>query len=225
MSDQEDDERKGAGQGRGQDESFARPKARAPVPVLRLFCAVELPEGVRAQAARYIASLREAAPSVRASWDREEKLHLTLKFFGDTAQGRVADLIEALRRAASLSQPFELSISGTGAFPPSGLPRVLWLGVTDPSGQLNNLHTHIEVECARLGFARERRRFNPHLTIARLRSPEGAKQLSSLHKRLEFQTPAFRVTQIVLIKSELAPHGSTHTTLEKIRTNQGMRAD
>lgn len=181
--------------------------------LLRLFCAIELPQEVRARAADYMARLREAAPDVRASWEREEKLHLTLKFFGDTQEERVQELMKALERAASLVNPFELVLHGTGAFPPSGSPRVLWLGVSDPAGLLNKLHAQVEEECSRIGFGRERKRFNPHLTIARLRSHEGASLIAALHKSLEFEAEAFTVTEIVLIKSELLPQGSRHTRL------------
>ncbi|MBD0370557.1 MAG: RNA 2',3'-cyclic phosphodiesterase [Pyrinomonadaceae bacterium] len=184
---------------------------------LRLFCAVELPQGVRAQAARYIAWLREAAPDVRASWDREDKLHLTLKFFGDTEEDRVAQLSDALSSAASTVNSFKLLLRGTGAFPPSGLARVLWLGVTDSSGRLDTLNRRIEDECAPLGFARERKRFHPHLTIARLRSPEGARKIASQHKSMEFESDAFTVAEIVLIKSDLGPQGSRYTKIGQYR--------
>jgi len=184
---------------------------------LRLFCAVELPPDVRAKAARYIATLREAAPDVRASWDREEKLHLTLKFFGDTEEERVEQLSGALASAASTIKSFELAIEGTGAFPPSGLPRVLWLGVKDSSQQLTELHQRIEDECERQGFARERKRFRPHLTIARLRSPEGAKRIAALHRSREFETEPFAVTELVLIKSDLSPRGSRYTKIGEYR--------
>ncbi|HKS26176.1 MAG TPA: RNA 2',3'-cyclic phosphodiesterase [Pyrinomonadaceae bacterium] len=184
---------------------------------LRLFCAIELPQDIRALAADFITRLREAAPDVRASWEREEKLHLTLKFFGDTEESRVEPLTGALERAASGLNPFELGFQGTGAFPPSGLPRVLWLGVRDPLGNLIALHRQMEDACAAAGFERERKRFHPHLTIARLRSPEGAKRLAGLHKAAEFETESFTVTEIVLIKSELLPQGSRYTKLSSHR--------
>ncbi|HEX8747845.1 MAG TPA: RNA 2',3'-cyclic phosphodiesterase [Pyrinomonadaceae bacterium] len=180
---------------------------------LRLFCAIELPQEIRALAAGYMSRLREDAPDARASWEREEKLHLTLKFFGDTEESRVERLTGALERAASAINPFELGLQGTGAFPPYGTPRVLWLGVTDSSGRLDKLHKQLEDECAPAGFARERKRFHPHLTIARLRSPEGAKRLAGLHKAGKFETESFRVAEIVLIKSELLPQGSRHTVI------------
>jgi RNA 2',3'-cyclic 3'-phosphodiesterase len=180
---------------------------------LRLFCAIELPREVRAEVARHITTLRESAPDVRASWDREEKLHLTLKFFGDVEEKKIEQLIAALRRAASFVSPFDLNIRGTGSLPPKGPPRVLWLGVSDPSGRFAELHRQAEDECARSGFARERKPFHPHLTVARLRSPAGARRLATLHQGMEFEAPAFTVTEIVLMRSELLPHGSRHTKL------------
>jgi 2'-5' RNA ligase len=180
---------------------------------LRLFSAIELPPEVRARAAGFIKALREAAPDTRASWDREEKLHLTLKFFGDVEESRVEQLTAALNRAAARINSFQLNLRGTGVFPLSGLPRVLWLGAVDSSGRLDKLHNQIEEECAHAGFARERKRFHPHLTIARLRHPEGARRLSALHKAMDFETEAFPVKEIVLIKSELLPQGSRYTKL------------
>jgi 2'-5' RNA ligase len=180
---------------------------------LRLFAAIELPQGVRSRAASYIAKLREAAPQVRASWDKEDKLHLTLKFFGDVEERRVAPLTLALERAASSIDSFELRIQGTGTFPPSGQPRVLWLGVVDSSGRLDKLHSEIEEECAREGFPKEGKRFHPHLTIARLRSREGARQIAQLHKGMEVEGEAFDVGEVVLIRSELLPQGSRYTKL------------
>lgn len=208
-------EHAGEAQGLDEVEDTASTAARSGVSQsgLRLFCAIELPQEIREQATRYIATLREAAPDVRASWDREEKLHLTLKFFGETEEERVPQLSAALERAASLINPFELILGGTGAFPPSGLPRVLWLGVLDASGRLAKLHQRIEDECARHGFARERKRFHPHLTIARLRSREGARRLAATHKSMKFETEAFPITEIVLIKSDLGPRGSRYTKL------------
>src|SRR3712207_2900236 len=76
-------------------------RASHPSTHLRLFTAIELPVEIRARAASFIKTLREAEPEARASWEREEKLHLTLKFFGDIEAQRVEQLSGALSRAAS----------------------------------------------------------------------------------------------------------------------------
>lgn len=179
----------------------------------RLFCAVELSDEVRQRAAEHIARLRNSLPDVRASWDRPEKLHITLKFFGDVEQARAPDLSLAAEHAANSGAPFTLAIAGAGVFPPRGPARVLWLGIRDVSGNLTRLHAALEDECAAQGFTREERHFYPHLTIARLRQPAGAGALAAHHVALGFEAVEQSVTGIVLLRSELHPTGSRYTPL------------
>jgi 2'-5' RNA ligase len=184
---------------------------------LRVFCAVELPPEVRARAAVHIESLRDAMPDVRASWDRAEKLHITVKFLGQIEATRVASLSQAAARAAASLNPFTLTIEGAGAFPPQGSPRVLWLGVTDSSGGLARLQSSLEDACAAEGFKREQRPFHPHLTIARLRNPQGTRKLAAQHHAQGFASDPFEVTELIIIRSELSPHGSHYTILTRHR--------
>lgn len=180
---------------------------------LRLFCAIELSAEVRARAVEHIARLRSQMPDVRASWEREEKLHLTLKFFGDVAQASTPALSQAIELAAKRAAPLTLTIADAGAFPPHGNPRVLWLGVHDSSGSLARLQQILEDECAAADFKREARPFHPHLTIARLRQPAGARALAELHRELGFEAMELTVNEIVLMRSELGPKGSCYTAL------------
>jgi 2'-5' RNA ligase len=182
---------------------------------LRVFCAVDLPPDVRERAAEHIARLREAAPEVRASWERAEKMHITLKFLGEIEQARVTVLSSAAERAASSIAPFELSIEGTGAFPPRGNPRVLWLGVSGASGGIMRLHQRLEDECAREGFARDEKRFHPHLTLARIRAPQGAGRLARLHQEEGFDAIEFTVQELIVLRSELGPRGSIYTKISR----------
>ena len=177
----------------------------------RLFIAIELPSNVRRTLADHIQRLREALPEASASWAREENLHLTLKFLGDTELNRVDALSQAIQRAANAAEPFEINIESCGAFPPNGAPRVLWVGVQDPRGQLASLQRKLEDECANVGFAREQRPFRPHLTIARIRNPRGASRLGQVHKEAGFDPETVVVSHLALIRSELLSNGSRHT--------------
>jgi 2'-5' RNA ligase len=195
----------------------ASPSPRVHASEWRLFCAVELSEEARAAVAAHIARLRGSLPEVRAGWERPEKLHLTLKFFGDTAQERVQALSLAVERAASAFAPFALVAAGTGAFPPRGSARVLWLGLHDASGTLARLQQALENECAAAGLKREERPFHPHITLARPRPSTGARELAALHLATEFPAVEFPVTEVVLIRSELGPKGSRYTALSHHR--------
>ena len=181
----------------------------------RVFCAVELPDEVRAAAAAHAARLRRDFPDARASWSRPESLHVTLKFLGEIEWARVEDLSRAARAAAEGSGPFALSVEEAGTFPPRGAARVLWLGVEDSSGGLARLQRRLEDECEAAGFEREARAFKPHLTLARLRTPKDARALSEAHRRLTFDAHTFKVTELIVMRSELAPGGSRYTPLSR----------
>jgi 2'-5' RNA ligase len=181
----------------------------------RLFIAIELPSHVRRTLADHIQHLREAVPDASASWAREENLHLTLKFLGDAEPTRVEALSQAILQAANTVGPFEINIESCGAFPPNGRARVLWIGVEDPRSQLASLHRTLEDECAKVGFAREQRLFRPHLTIARLRNPTGARRLIQVHKETDFDRETVMVCHLALIRSELRSEGSRHTVVAR----------
>jgi len=165
----------------------------------------------------YIVRLREQFSNVRASWERPEKLHLTLKFLGEIKPARIDQLKAAAERAAARVSPFPVKLAGTGAFPPKGPARVLWLGVTDETGGLAALQRRLEDECAAEGFPREPRPYSPHLTLARLRAPAGVRPLAALHLETEFAAEVFRVSELVVMRSELGPAGARHTPLSRHR--------
>jgi 2'-5' RNA ligase len=183
-----------------------------------------LPEEVRARAASHIALLRESAPDVRAGWDKPEKLHITLKFLGEIETTRIEALERAAARAVSGVASFSIAIEETGAFPPRGLPRVLWLGVRDDTGGLSQLQRRLEDECALENFPRESRAFRPHLTLARLRAPTGARALADLHRQTVFTSEAFNVNELVIMRSELGAGGSRYTPLSRHALGQTQTA-
>lgn len=185
--------------------------------LLRLFAAVELTDEARGAAAAHAARLRASLPQgVRVGWEREEKLHLTLKFFGGVEPERAGALSDALARAAAPARPFMLSLEATGVFPTPARPAVLWLGLSDQSGELARLHARLEDECAAAGSPRERKTFRPHVTLARVRTAtHETRRLARQHLELAFAPLAFRVSEIVLMSSRLGPAGSTYTPLSR----------
>jgi 2'-5' RNA ligase len=117
----------------------------------RLFIAIELLAEIRHAINQHITRLREACPDVRASWTRDENLHLTLKFFGDVAVNRVDTLSQVLMRALAQTTEFDLVFEGCGVFPPRGKPNVLWIGISpETAPACLRLYQSIEDECAKL---------------------------------------------------------------------------
>jgi 2'-5' RNA ligase len=181
----------------------------------RTFCAIELSDEVRVQLQEHMRRLREAVPDASASWSRPENVHLTLKFFGNIPTQDVTRISAAAARVAEQFSSFQIRIGGTGVFPRRSRPQVLWVGVEDSSNSLSDLQQSLEEEFAREGFAKEDRGFRPHLTIARLRRPEDARQLAEAHIQTKFSFIEVPVNEFVLFRSELSPKGSRYTTISK----------
>jgi 2'-5' RNA ligase len=176
----------------------------------RTFCAIDLPDQVCSQLQQHVRQLREAVPEASASWSRPENVHLTLKFFGNVPKEKLTRISDVAARIAREFSSFVVRIGGTGVF-----PKVLWIGVEDPSGRLTELQHRFEEECAKEGFAKEDRAYKPHLTIARLRRPEGARQLAQTHSKTKFDFIEIRVSEFAVFRSQLSPKGSIYTVISK----------
>ncbi|HKR23159.1 MAG TPA: RNA 2',3'-cyclic phosphodiesterase [Pyrinomonadaceae bacterium] len=172
----------------------------------RTFCAVELSAEVRAQLQDHVRVLREAVPEAVASWSKPENVHLTLKFFGNVPKEKVPRISDVAARVASQFSSFTIGIGGTGAF-----PKVLWIGVKDPTGRLTELQRQLDAET----FPKEDRSYKPHLTIARLRHPEGARKLRETHLQTKFDLIDVPVKEFVVFRSQLNPKGSIYTAISK----------
>jgi RNA 2',3'-cyclic 3'-phosphodiesterase len=179
----------------------------------RLFCAVELSDDVRERLRDHIQRLRETVPEAAASWTRVENIHLTLKFFGNVDVDRIPAISGAASRAIKEFSSFQIEVGGTGVFPKPSRAQVLWIGVSDPSGKLLSLQRQLESEWAREGFEKEDRAYRPHLTIARLRKPEGARRLADAHLQLKFEPSKVDLKELIVFRSELSPKGSKYTPI------------
>lgn len=181
----------------------------------RIFCAIELPESVRTRLRDHVRELREAVPDVAASWTRVENIHLTLKFFGNVEVERIKKISEAAARAVKDFSSFQIGVGTTGVFPKPSRAQVLWIGVSDPSGKLVELQQELESEFAKEGFEKEDRAYKPHLTIARLRKPEGARRLADAHLQMEFEPAEITLSELILFRSELSSKGSKYTAISR----------
>jgi 2'-5' RNA ligase len=182
---------------------------------LRAFFAIELPAEVRRRVDEHIARLRGSVPAAHASWSRGENIHLTIKFLGEIPPSRVESLSLAASRAVSALSRFNLVLEGTGSFPKRGPPRAIWIGVNDSPGKLSELHSLLDAECAQEGFEKELRAFHPHLTLARLRQPPGARALAAAHQEIGFQPIEISVSELLVIRSELSSGGSKYTVISR----------
>jgi len=185
----------------------------------RTFCALELPTELSARASNHITRLRSELPQISASWNRDGRFHITLKFLGEIPQSHVREVSEAADRAVEEISPFKIVVEHAGVFPKHGPPRILWIGITDSEGKLERLQARLDEECAKRGFAKGDRPFHPHLTLARLRRAEGARSLALKHKELGFEPVEVNVSELLVFRSELGQAGSKYTVISRHSLN------
>ncbi len=169
----------------------------------RLFVGLNLPETLKRAIGELQAGLRDAR------WLEGDGLHLTLAFIGEVDPSAQRRIEEAL--AGVDAPPLAVELHGIGYFPHRGPPRVLWTGAS-PAAGLGSLAAAVRRALARAGFPPERRKFAPHVTIARFRRPPPPALLAEyLGAYSLFRTPGAPVASFRLMSSVLRPSGARYT--------------
>lgn len=180
--------------------------------MIRCFVAIPLPDHIVERIAEVSDQLKRLG--IDARFPRPESIHLTLKFLGDVEEFRVSVVLDALERAVSQFEAFEIVIRGTGTFPHLANPRVVWLGV-ELTVELRELQASVEEALTPLGFEIEKRRFSPHLTLARVKS---RRMIANLMHFLEdrgqsIEVGSFLADKVILFRSELRSEGAVYRSL------------
>ena len=130
------------------------------------FFALKLSEEAKQTIHSVAAEWRSAV--MPASWYDPEDYHITLKFLGNLDETEQPRLVEAARPIAEGTKALAIRAASFGGFPSMRDPSVLWAGV-QLSPELDTLAAHLDQAMARVGFRADRRRYQPHITVARCR--------------------------------------------------------
>ncbi|MDJ0822608.1 MAG: RNA 2',3'-cyclic phosphodiesterase [Paracoccaceae bacterium] len=174
---------------------------------MRVFVAIDLPDVAIAELVR----LQNALAVGRLV--PEENLHLTLSFLGEQSE----EAVEAAHLALSgvRAAAFDLRLAGVGSFGKQ-VPQVIYADVA-PCPALMDLAQRITRSLRTAGLMFEKRRFRPHVTLARLPRSMSGHEAATLPDKLArlaaFQGTPFRVHSFQLYQSTLSPSGARHETL------------
>ena len=184
--------------------------------VIRAFIAIDLPPEVLQCLEDISQHLKKEMGGKSVRWVPSRNIHLTLKFLGDVSESNLDMLADILTTIAHGVNQFDLSVGGLGAFPKPHHPRVIWVGVEGPT-ELITAQRLLESEMARLGYARDKRDFDPHLTIGRVARHSTRQDIRKIAEVLQSHTVGFigcaRVNALNLYRSDLKPSGAVYTRL------------
>jgi 2'-5' RNA ligase len=173
--------------------------------MLRLFVALELPPAIRDG---LLAAMGGVAG---ARWQRDDQLHLTLRFIGEVDRHRAADIAAALD---SVARPaFALTLTAPGVFTRRERIDTLWVGVA-PQDAVAALARRIDQALQRVGLPAETRAFLPHITVARFGRNVGDIAGFPL---VALPGAAFSVTGFALFESRLGHDGASYRVIERYR--------
>ncbi len=183
------------------------------MPVRRIFVAIDVDEDVRRQVGAYIARMKALFPNAPVRWEPLEKLHLTMRFIGNTDDQGLADATGLVETTASVVRSFTIRIRNTGAFEKRE-GSVLWVGVglvnsfteEDPIQRIASLLNPNNLS---------KRRFKPHLTIARVKNVKTAAGLINAHRSETLDAGEFEVRALAIYESKLLPTGSVYSLVSK----------
>jgi 2'-5' RNA ligase len=168
----------------------------------RLFIGVAIHEAVRQQMRNILPQKLPGRPVPAENW------HITVKFLGATPEPKREELTTALR--AITVDPFDVLLGVLGAFPKVARARILWLGLISGAQPFGQLAEEVEGVAESLGFAREGRRFHPHVTIARIEPP---RSVEALVRPFRAEPVEMTVNQLTLFSSVSTKEGQVYEAI------------
>jgi len=172
--------------------------------MIRLFVGIALPQDVRER----LAILSTGLPGAR--WITPENQHITLRFIGEVEEHLADDINLAL--SAIGGPAFRFVISGVETFGRGHRTHTLWARI-EPEPALSVLQAKIEQALIRIGLEPERRKFTPHITLARIKGAQASKLARWLEANGGLTAGPVTVTTFTLYRSYLGAGGAHYEAL------------
>ncbi len=169
--------------------------------MIRLFAALSIPPEVG------VALKPRQTGIAGARWRPLEALHVTLRFFGEVREDVARDLDAEL--CALHAAPFEIELSGAGAFGEGPDLHAVWAGVRNCE-PLNRLARACEAAARRSGLEPDHRRYRPHVTLAYLRHPDPEEVAVWVQANNLLHSPPIRIARFGLCSSHQTKNGSAY---------------
>ena len=175
---------------------------------IRAFIAVNLPPAVKEALDQVSQTLAQQMPPRVVRWVKPDRMHLTLRFLGDTAVASLPTLATALDQLTPQHAPFNLHLATLGCFPNRKRPRVIWVGLQGDTTPLHTLKQALDQTLIPHGWQPEEKPFKAHLTIGRIKD---SRLLRNSQWQANIPHLIVPVTAVHLIQSQLRPSGPIYT--------------
>lgn len=141
-------------------------------------------------------------------------MHLTLAFLGRTPDERLPEVTAAIESAATTVKAFDVELDRPGRFPPTGRPRVVYLGIGAGAPALLALGERVRDELKGRAIAFDDKPLRAHVTLGRLREDAelaDARAIAAAVTAMRVPHLRFRVDSVTAFESVLSPRGPKYT--------------
>jgi len=151
----------------------------------------------------------------KISWVPPENMHITLKFFGDTDEDKIMDIVHLIEKVSKPFYSFQFNLKDIGVFGSSYKPRVIWFG-SDNAEPVKLLTDNLNKQLETIGYENDRQNFVPHLTVGRIRELNHKR---SFQEKINLFKGHFiqqvNVEEIILFESNLTKTGAIYVAVER----------
>ena len=178
----------------------------------RTFIAIEVP--VSDELRQFSSAIKKSGADLKMV--NLKNVHITLKFLGDTEESLVPEIEQVMKHAVSGIGPFDMRLSGTGAFPNLNRISVVWAGMEN-ADNLGQIASKIDAGLTDFGFQPEKRNFSPHVTVARVKTGRNKDRLAEIINQFSgIDFGEVPVDRIILKKSVLTPQGPIYSDMASV---------
>jgi RNA 2',3'-cyclic 3'-phosphodiesterase len=159
--------------------------------------------------------LKEAFLNEKMRWVDPIHFHITLFFLGDTGEAQIPSIISKIEQSVTGISSFDLVLNGFEVFPAVLNPNVLWIGI-EKNEDILKLKKSIDKVLESFGFKAEKRKFTPHLTIARVKEVQNKSLVNDLlNKFKNVSIGLVKINKLVFFESRLTPNGPAYNKLSE----------
>ena len=182
---------------------------------LRTFLALEIDDATRDALLKVQGGVEAAGAKVK--WVERENLHVTMNFLGDVGDEMLSRVCAIAAAVAAEFEPFDFEVRGAVCVPPKGKQlRMIWAGVSEPTGALSRLYDKLATAFEGLGFRQEERAFKPHITLARVKyAPNAEGFRRSVEQWAQTNFSLQHADELVVLSSQLTADGPVYAPIAR----------
>jgi len=182
---------------------------------MRLFAAIKV--SLSSESTTVFFSLQNELRNEKINWVKNENFHLTMKFFGETTEAGADRIIKGFD-TIKCNKFIKVNIQKLGVFGSKYNPKVIWLGIENPT-QILGLHHQIVEAISKIGYKETRQNFVPHITLARIKQIEDKKYFQEVMEkyRNSFIQPIACIEEFYLYESILHRNGPQYRIVERFQ--------